>query len=754
MPPKSKSSQNTESDGVMYVAGNNAYNQLYFESNNTNKNNIPIVCPAIDVPLKTTDCLSFSVYSSHAVTIMKNEPSTTIGPNTGNQRANTKKKLGKWLRINIGDDDNNYTPISAVSGASYTLYLLKPLQKNEPPSLAYFLENQEIDHPVFLDTDGYFPLALFGGCQTSAAITKEGAILMINSSIFETESFTPKILNLPKNEKPIYVACLDKSLLILSSTGQVYTCNNLNELQIVKVKELSKIKVVQISGTKKHAFAITEDGKVLGCGSNISGQIGLGNEIKTSPKFEEIPSFKNMQITSAYAGYQHSLFQNSQGAIFACGTNSNGELLLKSELKKDIVYTPLRTIIKEGASFCITGFGLSCVFVSCQPPCNIPNKIVKKYWKDSVKQPNQKNKIISNDQESQPKADRINEMIELKSQISAMRDIIETKNKQINGFLQDNIEILKKINETKEKINKLALLRKARKAEAQKPNDNQTLEQPKRKTNDSQKSNENLNIKQNQQRSKIPEEEDNQNTIQKKVPTIVHKTSGPLLFKRNPQNIQNSKQAENNASSNNNENSDSDENENHQITDNDNNNRKENDSSSNSEDNKDDHIHNKPSNSGSSDSDIENKEDANNKRNTNDNAEEYVNIEINDSDSDEKQNINNNTSDNDKNKINEEIKANNPNSENKSENSDDDNAKDLDKTDEKEDKNSEETGYWDTNLNKNNADENDNQIKEDDELEPHKINKINSDEENRENNSDHNAENKEEEDYYNYDNEN
>ena len=59
-------------NGIMYVAGINKYNQIYFESNNHNSVGTNIVCPPISISLQTSNCLSYSTFGSHSVTIMNN----------------------------------------------------------------------------------------------------------------------------------------------------------------------------------------------------------------------------------------------------------------------------------------------------------------------------------------------------------------------------------------------------------------------------------------------------------------------------------------------------------------------------------------------------------------------------------------------------------------------------------------------------------------------------------------------------------
>lgn len=134
-----------------------------------------------------------------------------------------------------------------------------------------------------------------------------------------------------------------------------------------------KKKVVEISGSFEHCFVVCEDGSVFCRGSNDFGQLGIGRKPAATKEFTEILPLKKIPITSAYAGYSHSLFQTSTGMILACGLNQYGELLLESGPCEEMIYTPVETMIKSGASFCIAGQCISAVFNEYDPPPKTPN---------------------------------------------------------------------------------------------------------------------------------------------------------------------------------------------------------------------------------------------------------------------------------------------------------------------------------------------------------------------------------------------
>jgi alpha-tubulin suppressor-like RCC1 family protein len=93
--------------------------------------------------------------------------------------------------------------------------------------------------------------------------------------------------------------------------------------------------ITQIAAGVNHSLFLKSDGAVFACGWNGVGQLGV-TSVTTDTANRFIPTqVLNYSggtgtyisgITQIAAGLAHSLFRRSDGAVFACGTNSSGEL--------------------------------------------------------------------------------------------------------------------------------------------------------------------------------------------------------------------------------------------------------------------------------------------------------------------------------------------------------------------------------------------------------------------------------------------
>lgn len=97
----------------------------------------------------------------------------------------------------------------------------------------------------------------------------------------------------------------------------------------------------QIVAAGYSTFLLDAAGDVYACGSNASGQLGLGDTINRH-KFTKIPDFGNVQkvISSGY----HTFFIKTDNSIWACGWNMNGELGLGDKTQR---LSPERVPVKS-----------------------------------------------------------------------------------------------------------------------------------------------------------------------------------------------------------------------------------------------------------------------------------------------------------------------------------------------------------------------------------------------------------------------
>ncbi|XP_065359238.1 probable E3 ubiquitin-protein ligase HERC4 isoform X2 [Calliphora vicina] len=81
--------------------------------------------------------------------------------------------------------------------------------------------------------------------------------------------------------------------------------------------------VKQVSCGRWHTLFLTSDGKIFSCGSNDNGQ--LGHELPTK-RPQLITELENYVITSISCGSRHSMALNEWGQIFTWGHNDYGQL--------------------------------------------------------------------------------------------------------------------------------------------------------------------------------------------------------------------------------------------------------------------------------------------------------------------------------------------------------------------------------------------------------------------------------------------
>lgn len=356
---------------MLKVAGGNIYGQLCSESNNRSANNFPIVSPPVDSNLKISSLLSYSVYCDHSVWVTKKGKARGIGDNSGGRIHGSlpKEKISKWTEFEIKDkQENQYDIQSAVCGLYYTLYLVKSNNGSDETKLAYVFYNKNGGMPLFLDTGDKLPVALFGGYKISASINNDGSVSVVNKTVFDSHANSPLITMLPNNERAINVACCDSFIVVLSSTGRTYSAslssNGEHISEFEEVESLKGIKIVQISGTFDFCLAVTDDERVFRCETGVNG----------IESFVEISSLKNEKVYAVYGGYNHSLFQTKEGKIIAYGNNEYGQLLNKTGFDIDENASFIETSIVGGATFCIAGYQISCVYIIIEPPSNSPNR--------------------------------------------------------------------------------------------------------------------------------------------------------------------------------------------------------------------------------------------------------------------------------------------------------------------------------------------------------------------------------------------
>lgn len=326
------------------------------------------------------------------------------------------------------------------------------------------MESRQRSKPEFVSINGPNPIKLFGGHKTSAVIDSLGKVTILPKEFYCMVQPLQQT-NLPFFEKAVNVACCDKTVIALCSSGRVYevsTKSNLANFSLVR--DLQGIKIVFISGLYEHFLAVSEDGRVFSRGTNSAGQLGIGNENDLS-SFVEISSLRKYKIISAFAGNRFSLFLTSNGQILACGDNNYGNLFLEGSPS---YLWPVETTIKNGAKFCIASFSQSAAFIGCEPPSNMPNMPViesndinlmnskRKQTNRIINQPNEQEKLIKELQnKNEEEMKLIQKLKKENEEQAALINELRSQNEEKNDLIK------KQKNENEIQMNEILSLQKA-----------------------------------------------------------------------------------------------------------------------------------------------------------------------------------------------------------------------------------------------------------------------------------------------------
>lgn len=398
--------------------GSNRLNQLPTNDGaNDLKDGFQIISKPQEYNFKE-DIISFSTYHLHSLYVNKVGQVYQLGstdPEVCFQIPVQERELNERKEIQIIDKEKMiHEVLSVVCGYCYSLFLLQDTKSQEDDTkainlLAYYYNTQgckidQNDNPVFYEAENVSPTALYGGWRISAAMDKNDQILVFIPSKSPTK--IPLIISFPLNyienkDYPLSIACLDNSLIILTTKNNVVEYKldqNEDEEAFQPINLGITEKIIQISGTYKHCFLVTEN-HVYGRGNNNCGQLGLGkitNENKNVEDFREIKELENKNIVAAYAGFNHSIFQTKGGEIYVCGSNSHGQLFL-NDMNIKYLDTPQKVPNINKVIFCTAG-DCSSVALSKGEDRNWPNK---NYEKILFHPPRRKKKVENDDNEAE-----------------------------------------------------------------------------------------------------------------------------------------------------------------------------------------------------------------------------------------------------------------------------------------------------------------------------------------------------------------
>ncbi|GFG40937.1 hypothetical protein Cfor_04032 [Coptotermes formosanus] len=163
--------------------------------------------------------------------------------------------------------------------------------------------------------------------------------------IEEEHILSPRELNFSKATNIKEIACGSYHTVIVTGDGEVYTCGSNDHGQLghekshkkpAKVDSLSQYSITRASCGSDHTLVINEWGQVFSWGSDSYGQLGTGsdenNDVQLNLKM--IKALATTFVIQITCGHNHNLALTQNGALYAWGCNSYGQLGIGSQSKQ------------------------------------------------------------------------------------------------------------------------------------------------------------------------------------------------------------------------------------------------------------------------------------------------------------------------------------------------------------------------------------------------------------------------------------
>ena len=116
-------------------------------------------------------------------------------------------------------------------------------------------------------------------------------------------------------------------------------------LDLLILSGISVSDVKQIACGQYHTFILKYDGSIWSCGYNSTGQLGLGDTTNRNT-FTQVTTNINNDVKQVACGYKHTCILKNDGSIWSCGSNNTGQLGLGDTTNRN-TFTQVTTNINN-----------------------------------------------------------------------------------------------------------------------------------------------------------------------------------------------------------------------------------------------------------------------------------------------------------------------------------------------------------------------------------------------------------------------
>lgn len=104
--------------------------------------------------------------------------------------------------------------------------------------------------------------------------------------------------------------------------GKIVGCREFKPIQ-----SLASVRVLRVFGYNQHSAVVDLDGVTYTWGNGSNGRLGHGNDLSLD-NFKVVDALKTKKIVDIDMGDSHTIFIDSEGNVYGCGSSDDGRLML------------------------------------------------------------------------------------------------------------------------------------------------------------------------------------------------------------------------------------------------------------------------------------------------------------------------------------------------------------------------------------------------------------------------------------------
>ena len=333
-----------------FGAGLNDSHQLGSKSDSSTNGNPTVITPVcFPIDAKELKCVSAGrdqsifVFNNGKVFALGNDKKFHIG-------SENRTEYSSLTEVHISKEKITW----GACGYNYSVYL------TSSGKVIYCSENSIGNRATIIHSSP--AVYICAGMSAPCSIDSTGSFYVFSKD----PSRQPKKFQL---EKPVFdIASGTGFVLALTIDGVVYGNGILNSNQeaFAPVISLNRVTITRVFAFDSHAVVLTERGTLRTWENNSCGQLGMGTTEKNL-KFEKVKTLQDVPMSLVSCGREYTVFVTDDGRLMGCGSNNCYQLMFGH--MQTMVQTPeISPVVTEHVSFIAAGCYHTLIVTGSIPP--------------------------------------------------------------------------------------------------------------------------------------------------------------------------------------------------------------------------------------------------------------------------------------------------------------------------------------------------------------------------------------------------